>query len=120
MGFPRLKYWCGLPFPSPRALPDPGIEPTSLASPALAGGPGKSPKGYQGTLRSITSEESERVLWKAIRILTKKERESACFSVTSLKILRETWMVRKYKKTEEICKYKADSLCHIAETNVTV
>ena len=34
MGFPRQKYWSGLPFPSPRDLPDPGIE---TASPALAG-----------------------------------------------------------------------------------
>ena len=38
MGFPRQEYWSGLPFPSPGDLPDPGIEPTSLASPALAGG----------------------------------------------------------------------------------
>ena len=27
-----------MPFPSPGNLPDPGIEPKSLASPALAGG----------------------------------------------------------------------------------
>ena len=25
MGFPRQEYWSGLPFPSPRALPNPGI-----------------------------------------------------------------------------------------------
>ena len=37
MGFPRQEYWSGLPFPFPRDLPDPGIEPTSLMSPALAG-----------------------------------------------------------------------------------
>ena len=35
MGFPRQEYWSGLPFPSLRDLPDPGIEPMS---PALAGG----------------------------------------------------------------------------------
>ena len=35
MGFLRQEYWSGLPFPSPRDLPDPGIE---LTSPALAGG----------------------------------------------------------------------------------
>ena len=29
MGFSRQEYWSGLPFPSPRALPDPGIEPMS-------------------------------------------------------------------------------------------
>ena len=33
-----LRYWSGQPFPSPGDLPDPGIEPTSLTSPALAGG----------------------------------------------------------------------------------
>ena len=27
MGFPRQECWNGLPFPSPRGLPDPGIEP---------------------------------------------------------------------------------------------
>ena len=27
MGSPRQEYWSGLPFPSPGALPDPGIEP---------------------------------------------------------------------------------------------
>ena len=32
------EYWGGLSFPTPGDLPDPGIEPTSLASPALAGG----------------------------------------------------------------------------------
>ena len=31
MGFSRQEYWSGLPFPSPGALPDPGIEPRSPA-----------------------------------------------------------------------------------------
>ena len=38
MGFPRQEYWNGLPFAPPQALPDPGIEPASPVSPALAGG----------------------------------------------------------------------------------
>ena len=38
MGFSRQEYWSGLPFPSPGDLPDPGIEPKSLMSPALADG----------------------------------------------------------------------------------
>ena len=38
MGFPRQEYSSGLPFPSPGDLLDPGIEPVSLTSPALAGG----------------------------------------------------------------------------------
>ena len=38
MEFSRQEYWSGLPFPPPRYLPDLGIEPESLTSPALAGG----------------------------------------------------------------------------------
>ena len=34
---PWEEYWSGLPFPTPGDLPNPGIEPASLASPALAG-----------------------------------------------------------------------------------
>ena len=37
MGFPRQEYWSGLPFPPPGDLPDPGMEPMSPASTALAG-----------------------------------------------------------------------------------
>ena len=38
VGFSREEYWSGLPFPPPGDLPDPGIKPVFLASPALAGG----------------------------------------------------------------------------------
>ena len=38
MEFSRQEYWSGLPFPTPGGLPNIGIKPTSLESPALAGG----------------------------------------------------------------------------------
>ena len=38
MGFSRQESWSGLPCPPPGDLPDPGIEPMSLMSPALTGG----------------------------------------------------------------------------------
>ena len=38
MELSRQEYWSGLPFPTPGDLPNPGIKPTSLVSPALAGG----------------------------------------------------------------------------------
>ena len=50
MEFSRQEYWSGLPFPSPGNLPYPGIKPTSLASPALAG-------------RIFTSWASGEALW---------------------------------------------------------
>ena len=37
MEFLRQVYWSGLPFPTPGDLPDPGIEPASVVSTALAG-----------------------------------------------------------------------------------
>ena len=36
-GFSRKEYWSELPCPPPGYLPDPGIKPLSLMSPALAG-----------------------------------------------------------------------------------
>ena len=35
MGFSRQEYWSGFPCPPPGDLPNPGIEPVSLAAPAL-------------------------------------------------------------------------------------
>ena len=44
MGFSRQEYWSGLPFPSPRNLPNPGIEtssPTKQAEALTSEPPGK-------------------------------------------------------------------------------
>ena len=38
MGFSRQEYGSGLPFPPLGDLPNPGTEPMSFMSPALAGG----------------------------------------------------------------------------------
>ena len=37
MGFSRQEYWSGFSCPPPGHLPDPGIKPTSLTFPTLAG-----------------------------------------------------------------------------------
>ena len=46
MEFSRQEYWSGLPFPSPRDLTDPGIEPRSpaLQADALPSEPPGEPK----------------------------------------------------------------------------
>jgi len=63
MGFSRQGYWSGLPLPSPGNLPDPGIEPTSLASPALAG-------------RFFTTEPPGKPLgWKEVRSQKNKSKK---------------------------------------------
>ena len=38
MGFSRQEHWSGLPFHTPGYLTEPGVELTSLVSPALADG----------------------------------------------------------------------------------
>ena len=38
MGVSRQEYWSGLAFPPPGDLPDLGIVPETLTSPALVGG----------------------------------------------------------------------------------
>ena len=51
MEFPRQEYWNGLSFPSPRDLPNSGIEPRSSALQAdslLSEPPGKPPKMMLG------------------------------------------------------------------------
>ena len=55
MEFSMQEYWNGLPFSPLGDLPDPGIEPVSPASPALAGGffTAKTPGSYlQGGINS--------------------------------------------------------------------
>ena len=72
MEFSRQEYWSGLPFPTPRVLPKPGIKPAPLASPALAGRfftinatwtlpllvPWTARRSNQSTLREISPEYS--------------------------------------------------------------
>ena len=59
MGFSRLEYWSGLPFPPPGDLPDPGIKPESLTFLALAGG---FPLSHQGNPTQLSLEGSKMVL----------------------------------------------------------
>ena len=51
MRFPRQEYWSGLPFPSSGDFPDPGMEPTPPASPALQ--TDSSPLSHQGSPHKI-------------------------------------------------------------------
>ena len=56
MGFSSQEYECGWPFPTLGDLPDPGIEPTSLSSPALVGGFLITCATCRGELKSPTPE----------------------------------------------------------------
>ena len=60
----RQEYWSGLPFPAPGDLLNSAVKPTSLASPALAGGffntgpPKTSTKSPDGRNQDIKSKKS--------------------------------------------------------------
>ena len=55
MGFFQQEYWSGLPCTPPGDLPDPGIEPESLKSPALG-------EGQFLLLEGFTDAEAPRLL----------------------------------------------------------
>ena len=68
MEFSRQEYWSGLPFPSPRDLPNPGIEPgfTALQADSLPSEPpGKVEKTCLNTLENTylnTLQEKKKLL----------------------------------------------------------
>ena len=62
--FSRQEYWSGLPCPPPEDLPNPGIKPTSLMSPTLAG-------GFFTT--SATWEAQDRFIRAKLRTLVEKK-----------------------------------------------
>ena len=51
MGFSRQEYWSELPCPPSGDLPDPGIKPAPLMSPALAGGLFTTSTTWEASLR---------------------------------------------------------------------
>ena len=63
MGFSRQEYWSGLPCPPPGDLPHPGIKPTSLLSPALAGGLFTTRATGEAQLQIMLGHKLLKVLW---------------------------------------------------------
>ena len=60
LGLPRQDYWIGWRFPSPGDLPNPGIDPESLVSPAWRGD--SLPLSHQGNLVSRGANSSSSVI----------------------------------------------------------
>ena len=79
MGFSRQEYWSGLPCPPPGDLPDPGIEPVSLMSPALAG------------VFFTTSTTWEALLWPHLTMITSLLQ----ILTPNTRLLRVPWTARR-------------------------
>ena len=87
MGFSRQEYWSGLPCSPPGELPNPGLQPESLTSLALAGG------------LFITN-----ATWEAQKVMKgmgKKEKIKQQSLVRRWG--RGTWLNRKVKVSFEMC-----------------
>jgi len=63
MGFFRQESWSGLPCPSPRDLPDPGVEPTFLVSPSLAGGLFTISATWEAPMETTYRNRGKMALW---------------------------------------------------------
>ena len=61
MGFPRQKYWSGLPFPTPGDLLNPGIEPVSpaLATPVFLPGESHGRGAWWATVHGVTKSQTQ-------------------------------------------------------------
>ena len=110
MGFSRQEYWSGLPFPFPRDVPDPGIEPRSpaLQADALLSEPPGKPHHYLGfslnhaddTTLMAESEEELKSLWMKVneesekvglKLNIQKTKIMASGPITSWEIDGEQW-----------------------------
>ena len=85
--FSRQEYWNGLPFPPPGELPNPGTEPASLMSPALA----------DGFFTTSTTREAQRSLYRVaialsrFWILSRLLRTSAQSYARDLSFMWQIW-----------------------------
>ena len=78
MSFSKQEYWSGFPCPPPGDLPNPGIKPAFLTSPALAG---------RLFITSATNLHLNRVIFKKRRA----RRESKCSEMKWLILFQNSW-----------------------------
>ena len=76
MEFSRQEYWSGLPCPPLGNLPDPGIKPLSLMSPALAGGFFTTSATWEAHLVPLAGVKPKPLHWEC-RVLTTRPLGSA-------------------------------------------
>ena len=66
MGFSRQEYWSGFPHPLPGDLPDSGIKPESLVSPALADGFFTTSATWEALFLRQLGPQSFLLMWKTL------------------------------------------------------
>ena len=108
MGFPRQEYWSGLPFPSPRDLPSPGIEPGSptLQADALLSEPPGKPRISDQMAGYCVAQSSQhiKITIKAFTGLTNMI--MTVFPLKSLRISARDRLETKQRETDATIKAK--------------
>ena len=98
MGFSRQEYWCGLPCSAPQDLPDPGIKPTYLMAPALAGGFFTTSTTWEAKQHSPKEEKKKdsRKIW-FITVKEHKSKESSIALDDLIIMLKKVFSLDKTK-----------------------
>ena len=100
MGFSRQEYWSGLSCPPPGDLPNPGVESTSLTSPALTG-------------RFFTTS----AFWEAPRrVFRRLLRLNVIIKTGSISKLIHAGHIRKGRE-RDFCKHSEERPCEFKEEN---
>ena len=115
MGFSRQEYWSGLPLPSPRDLPNPGIEPGSPAFQAdtlTSEPPGKPSTGIDRSNKQNRTPRNKRMyLWTCMHTCH-------VFKVTiqwKMKKMKLGHLLANYEKTGR--KYYSSTITPYTKTN---
>ena len=104
MGFSKLEYWSGLPFPPPGDLPNSGIEPTCPADSCIAGRfftvepPGKPKFTLHMWYTYLMNEDMNK--WQWLRSHSHREDKWIC-------------AIGKFIKTERIRKIRAKDRANV-------
>ena len=121
MRFSRREYWSGLLFLSPGDLFDPGIKPTSLVSPALAGRffttapPGKSITIGNSVLTTEPSGKSQ--IWAFLHLTEKRRHFHRCSKAR----LQKAFLTKIMEKNLNTWNKSADKLpCNLKNSDVLV
>ena len=117
IGFSRQEYWSGLPFPSPRDHPDPGIEPRSptLQADALTSEPPGKPQYWNQTDYIICSWRWRRSIQSA------KTRPGAdCGSDHELLIGKVRLKLKQVGKTTRPFRYDLHQIHYDYTVEVTI